>query len=83
MIIIDIIQNIFYLIYVLIWKKIIKKILYIITGKHQIERILKNNIQSFSTFQNLSNSLSSNNLLFFRNIYIIKHSAKISIIFIQ
>ena len=56
MIIIDILQNIFYLIYVLIWKKIIKKILYIITGKHQIERILKNNIQSFSTFQNLSNS---------------------------
>ena len=83
MIVIDIIQNIFYLIYVLIWKKIIKKILYIITGKHQIERILKNNIQSFSTFQNLSNSLSSNNLLFFRNIYIIKYSAKIPIIFIQ
>ena len=83
MIIIDIIQNIFYLIYFLIWKKIIKKILYIITGRHQIERILKNNIQSFSTFQNLSNLLSSNNLLFFRNIYIIKYSAKIPIIFIQ
>ena len=56
MIIIDIIEYIFYFIYVLIWKKIVKKIIYIITGKHQIERILEKDIHSFSTFHNLSNS---------------------------
>jgi hypothetical protein len=55
MLIIDIINNIFFYIYVLIWKKIIKKIIFIITKKHEIERILKSDIQLFSTYQNLSN----------------------------
>ena len=54
MIIIDIISNIVFFIYVLVWKKIIKKIIFILTRTHQIERILKKDIQSYSTYTILS-----------------------------
>ena len=53
-IIIDFITNIIFFICEFIWKKI-KKIIYLITRTHQIERILNSNIQSFSTFLTLSN----------------------------
>ena len=54
MIIIDFIANIIFFICNIIWKKI-KKIIYLITRTHQIERILNSNIQSYSTFLTLSN----------------------------
>ena len=55
MLITDIINNIIFYIYVFIWKKVIKKIIFIITGTHQIERILKSDIHSYCTYKYLSN----------------------------
>ena len=55
MLIADIINNILFYIYIVIWKKLIKKIIFIITGTHQIERILKSDIHSYSTYIKLSN----------------------------
>lgn len=48
-------SNSFYFIYLLIWKQIIKKIIYFITKTHEIERILKKEDTSFSKYKELSN----------------------------
>ena len=55
MIIIDFIINLIILVSTYIWKKIIKKIIFLITKTHQIERIMKYNIQSFFTYKVLCN----------------------------
>lgn len=55
MLISNIINNILFYIYIFVWKKVIKKIIFIITGTHQIERILKFDIHSYSTYNKLSN----------------------------
>ena len=42
--------------YIIIWKGIIKKIIFIITRKHEIERIIKEDDDiSFTKFTQLSN----------------------------
>ena len=51
----DIINNIIFYLYIFFWEKPIKKIIYFITGTHQIERILKQDIDSYSTYISLRN----------------------------
>ena len=55
MLITDIINSILFFIYALVWNKIIKTIIFLLTGTHEIERILKKDFQSFSTYKILSN----------------------------
>ena len=45
-----------YFLYIIIWKGIIKKIIFLIFGKHEIERIIKEDDDiSFSKYKQLSN----------------------------
>lgn len=48
-------KNLFYFIYIILWKGLIKKIIFLFTKSHEIERILKNDDISFSKFIQLSN----------------------------
>ena len=54
MLIIDIFNIIISYIYIIIWKKIIKKIIFLLTRTDEIERILNQDIRNFKTFENLS-----------------------------
>ena len=52
----NILDNIFYFLYIIIWKGIIKKIIFIFTRKHEIERIIKEDDDiSYTKFIQLSN----------------------------
>ena len=51
---INIFQNIIFFLYAIIWKGIIKKIIFIITKTHEIERILKSKDISYKKFIQLS-----------------------------
>ena len=48
-------QTIIYFIYIIIWKGIIKKIIYFITRTHEIERILNSKDIVFTKYIKLSN----------------------------
>jgi len=48
-------NSFFYFLYIIIWKQIVKKIIYFITKTHEIERILKKEDTSFSKYKELSN----------------------------
>ena len=52
---INIFQTIIFFLYAIIWKGIIKKIIFLITRTHEIERILKSKDISFKKFVQLSN----------------------------
>ena len=52
---INLLKRFFYFLYIIIWKGIIKKILFFIHRTHEIERILKSDVLSFSQYLNLSN----------------------------
>ena len=48
-------QNLFYIIYIILWKGFLKKIIFLLTRTHEIERILKSDDTSFSKYIQLSN----------------------------
>ena len=54
MLIIDIFNIIISYIYIIIWKKILKKIIFLLTRTHEIERTLNQDIRNFKTFENFS-----------------------------
>lgn len=49
----NIFYSFFYFLFIFIWRKI-KKIIYFITGTHEIERILKKEDTSFSIYKKIS-----------------------------